>query len=183
MPRLTNFALILFLLAGAHLSSLTAAAKDLGPASAACDSFEMATPAWRACAENAPAAAGPAHADAQHFYAGYWLAKNGKYDEALAHLQKASVRNARVLTYIGFATRKLGRLEEAMGYYAEALRKDPDNVIARSYLGEAHLARNDVAAATAELVKIEDGCGRDCDAYTELASEISTYLEARGQRG
>lgn len=182
MPRLTSLALVSVLAAGALLSPVAANAKDRGPASATCDQFEKSSAAWLNCAEYTPAAAGPALADAQHFYAGYWLAKNGRYEEALDHLRKAEVKNARVLTYIGFATRKLGHVDEAMGYYAEALRKDPDNVIARSYLGEAHLARHDLAAATAELQKVEAGCGRDCDAYTELAARIGEYRAASGDR-
>ena len=182
MPRLTPLYLVSALLTGALLSPFAAAAKDVGPSSAVCDSFEKATPAWRTCAENAPTSAGPVVADSQHFYAGYWLAKNGRYKEALDHLLKTSIKNARVLTYIGFATRKLGYVDEAMGYYAEALRKDPQNVIARSYLGEAHLARSDLAAATAELNKIEAGCGRECDAFTELAAHISQYRAKAGDR-
>ncbi|MBU1211441.1 MAG: tetratricopeptide repeat protein [Alphaproteobacteria bacterium] len=180
MPRLTSLALVAALMAGAIVSPMTADAKDRGPASANCDQFEKSTPAWLRCAENAPAAAGPAVADAQHFYAGYWLAKTGRFEEALDHLGRAEVKNARVLTYIGFATRKLGRVDEAMGYYAEALRKDPGNVIARSYLGEAHLARHDLAAATAELQKVEADCGQNCDAYTELAARIADYRAGTG---
>ncbi|KUO63621.1 MAG: hypothetical protein APF80_04695 [Alphaproteobacteria bacterium BRH_c36] len=182
MQRLTSLALVSVLAAGALLSPMTSNAKDRGPASANCDRYEKSSPAWLSCAEDSPAAAGPAVADAQHFYAGYWLAKNGRYEEALDHLGKAEVKNARVLTYIGFATRKLGRVDEAIGYYAEALRKDPGNVIARSYLGEAHLARHDLTAATAELQKVEAGCGQNCDAYTELAARIAEYRARTGGR-
>ncbi|MBU2580297.1 MAG: tetratricopeptide repeat protein [Alphaproteobacteria bacterium] len=186
MPRLTLKALssiMVLSLLGSIVCAVKVAAKDRGPESAACDRFEKSSPAWRACAERAPAAAGPATADAQRFYAGYWLAKNGRYEEALDHLKKATIKNARVLTYIGFATRKLGRIDEAIGYYSEALQKDPGNVIAHSYLGEAHLARNDLASALAELRKVEAGCGRDCDAYTELAERIGEYRAASSQRG
>ena len=175
MPRLTRDFLVPTLLTSVLLASAGVLAKDLGPQSAACDGFAKTTAAWRACAERTPASAGPAAADAQHFYAGYWLAKNGRYEEALLQLNKASIKNARVLTYIGFATRKLGQIDKAMGYYAQALQKDPHNHIARSYLGEAHLARNDLAAATAELARIEAGCGKNCDAYTELAAQIADY--------
>lgn len=185
MPRLTVPALASLLLTcvvSLVFGPSAALTKDRGPESAACDGLDKSTMAWRNCAENAPAAAGPAVADAQHFYAGYWLAKNGRYQEALDHLRKASVKNARVLTYIGFATRKLGRVDEAMDYYAQALHKDPGNVIARSYLGEAHLARGDLASAVAELHKVEASCGRDCDAYTELAVQIAEYRDKKGHR-
>lgn len=182
MPKFTHLALALVLLTAPVLGATASFAKDRGPASATCDQFEKSAAAWRHCAENMPASAGPAAADAQHFYAGYWLAKNGRFQEALDHLQKTIVKNARVLTYLGFATRKLGNLDEAFAYYAEALRKDPDNLIARSYLGEAHLARDDLSAAERELEKIEAGCGRACDAYAELAEHIRDYRASSPER-
>lgn len=152
-----------------------AEAKDIGPTNVSCDRFEKTTSAWMDCAKAAPAAAGPAQADAELFYAGYWLAKNGRYEEALKYLNKATVKNARVLTYIGFATRKLGHTDEAMKYYDEALQRDPKNDVARSYLGEAHLSRGDLQAALSELGKIENGCGRNCAPYTELAAKIEEF--------
>lgn len=158
-------------------------AKDRGPLNVTCDRFQKSSQAWMECAERAPAAAGPDASDAEQFYAGYWLAKSGRYEDALKHLRETRVRNARVLTYIGFATRKLGRLDEAMGYYDEALRKDPENVIARSYLGEAYLAQDDLDAALSQLRRIEKACGRNCEAFTELASQIEEYRTAQRSRG
>lgn len=163
----------------AVIAASAVAAKDLGPAGP-CDRFDKASGDWRACAAALPAASGPSDGDAALFYAGYWLAKNGRYQEALDTLGRTAVKNARVLTYIGFATRKLGRIGEAMAYYDEALAKDPGNVIARAYLGEAHLGRGDLAAAEAELAKVEAGCGRQCDAYRELAESIAGYLARHG---
>lgn len=183
MMRLSVLVALSAILVAAVLATPAAVAKDQGPASAVCDRFEKTSAAWMDCAEATPAAAGPAVADAEHFYAGYWLAKNGRYEEALGHLMKARVKNARVLTYIGFATRKLGRVEEAMGYYREALLKDPQNAIARSYLGEAHLARDDLQSAIAELRRVEQSCGRNCEAFTELAARIDEYRASRGDRG
>ncbi len=156
-----------------------AAAKDVGPAHAGCDAYDKGSSAWRNCALALPAASGPADADAELFYAGYWLARNGRYREALDMLNRAEVKNARVLTYIGFATRKLGRLDEAFGHYQKALALDPANAIARSYLGEAHLARDDVASAESELQRVEALCGSSCAAYRELAGHIEAYRARR----
>lgn len=175
MPPIRVIAIASSLAMGFALASSTAMAKDQGPVSGDCDQLEKTTAAWMECASKAPASAGPAVTDAQAFYAGYWLARNGRYQEALSFLRKAKVRNSRVLTYIGFATRKLGRVDEAMDYYAQALKRDPNNYIARSYLGEAHLTRNDLGAALAQLDLVEKGCGRDCDAYRELAEKIQAY--------
>jgi tetratricopeptide (TPR) repeat protein len=176
-------ALLLAIPVAGALVSTAAIAKDQGPLNVTCDRYQKSSQAWMDCAERAPAAAGPDVADAEHFYAGYWLAKNGRYEEALKHLRETRVRNARILTYIGFATRKLGRLDEAMEYYAEALRKDPENVIARSYLGEAYLAQDDLAAALSQLRRIEKACGRNCEAFTELASQIEDYRTAQRRSG
>lgn len=161
---------------------IPALAKDQGPVNATCDQFGKSTQAWRDCAVAAPASAGPAVVDAELFYAGYWLAKNGRYGEALDYLGRTHVKNARVLTYIGFATRKLGRVEEAMGYYAKALAKDPQNNVARAYLGEAHLSRDDLAAASQLLRRIESSCGRGCEPYVELAGRIDKYRSPHGKR-
>ncbi|MCH9808241.1 MAG: tetratricopeptide repeat protein [Alphaproteobacteria bacterium] len=160
-----------------------ATAKDLGPTSLGCDNFPKNSARWIDCAARAPAKSGPAEVDAQLFYAGYWLARNGRYQEALSYLRQTKVKNARVLTYIGFATRKLGSIEEAMGYYAQALAKDPGNYVARSYLGEAHLARGDLPAATEQLQRVEQGCGRDCDAYRELAGSIARFRTSSRNNG
>mgnify|MGYP001827467478 FL=1 len=158
-------------------------AKDQGPVSATCDQFEKSSVAWRECAAAAPASAGPAAVDAELFYAGYWLAKNGRYAEALDYLGRTRVRNARVLTYIGFATRKLGRVDEAMGYYKRALQKDPQNIVSRAYLGEAHLSRGNLSAASDELQRIEKSCGTACEPYRELEGHISEFRKARHERG
>ena len=172
---LTTYFRISACLAFAALTVIGAQAKDIGPTNVSCDQYEKTSSAWMDCAKAAPATAGPAQADAELFYAGYWLAKNGRYEEALKYLNKATVKNARVLTYIGFATRKLGHTDEAMKYYDEALQRDPKNDVARSYLGEAHLSRGDLQAALSELSKIENGCGRNCAPYTELATQIEEF--------
>ncbi len=171
------------IMASLALGIVPALAKDQGPASVTCDRYEKSSQAWRDCAVAAPASAGPAVIDAQLFYAGYWLAKNGRYADALDYLGRTRVKNARVLTYIGFATRKLGKVDEAMGYYTRALKKDPRNNVARAYLGEAHLIRGDLSAASEELRRIEASCGRGCEPYRELEGRISKYRSSGGERG
>lgn len=112
---------------------------------------------------------------------GYWLAKSGKYAEAIALLQTADDKSdPRVLNYIGFATRKLGRVDEALGYYAKALAADPNYTVARAYLGEAFLMQGDVAKAKEQLGEIEKRCGRACAEFAELDGHIKGF-EATGQ--
>ena len=47
-----------------------------------------------------------------------------------------------------------GRLEDGLAYYAEALAQTPDNIQARSYLGQAYVEMNELVLASAELDQI-----------------------------
>ncbi len=111
--------------------------------------------------------------DEERFMAGYWLAKNGLYREALDVLLKLKTNNdPRVLNYIGYATRKLGRIQEALVYYRQAISIAPDYVVSRAYMGEAFLAIDDRPAAYAQLQEIADRCGTSCEAFISLKAQI-----------
>lgn len=114
--------------------------------------------------------------DDELYYKGYWLAKAGQYSEALDQLRLVKNQyDPRVLNYIGFATRKLGNVDEALGYYYKALAINPNFTLARSYLGEALLQKGDLANAQAQLAEIEKRCGRTCKEFTELTRHIETF--------
>lgn len=152
--------------------------KDTGPASATCDGFGKGTAAWTACVGQ-PAVA---MADEELFYAGYWLAKSGRYEDALGYLTLAQQPDERVLTYIGFATRKLGRVDEAMPLYQKALAVNPDYAVARAYLGEAFLTKGEPERARRELAEIARRCGVTCPAHVDLDSHIKAY-DAKTSKG
>lgn len=78
----------------------------------------------------------------------------------------------RVLTYKGFANRKAGRLEAALAFYAQALAQNPDNILARSYLGQAYVGMNEVALAAAELTQIRARGGAGTWAEVSLAAAM-----------
>lgn len=143
------------------------AGKDAAPVGA-CDALGGGTPAWTACATRAAALS-----DAELFYAGYWMARVGRYEEAIGYLKQARAPDARTLTYLGFATRKSGDVGGAFAYYRAALAMDPDFVVARAYMGEAHLAAGNVTAARGELAEIAQRCGATCAAYDDLARHIA----------
>jgi tetratricopeptide (TPR) repeat protein len=151
--------------------------KDTGPAGA-CDAQVKGTAAWSACV----GAASQKMADEELFYAGYWLAKNGQYDKALSYLTLAQSKDERVHTYIGFATRKLGYVDEALPHYRKALAMNPDYVVARAYLGEAFLIKGEPDKARQELGEIAERCGTSCPAYVDLEGQIADY-EARASKG
>lgn len=159
-------------------SNSRAISKDVGPASAGCDRFEKATLAWAGCVGRVVADMPSDEA----FYAGYWLAKSGRYEEALGYLAQASAKDERVLTYIGFATRKLGRIDAALPYYGRALALNPNYAVARAYLGEAYLSKGESAKAKDELAEIERRCGRSCAEYADLAHHIAAFEGVRVTR-
>jgi tetratricopeptide (TPR) repeat protein len=112
------------------------------------------------------------------YEAGRDLAEAGRYAEAIAVLSRIADRgDPRVLNYLGFAHRMQGRVSVGLGYYREALRIDPDHVLARAYMGEAFLQMGDLDNALMQLSEIETRCGRDCHAYTELAAHIEAYRQ------
>ena len=116
----------------------------------------------------------------QVYSLGYWQAKNGEYGAALATLQTAADQNdPRVQTAIGFSLRKLGRVDEAFGYYFKALATRPDGTTTRQYLGEAYLQIGDPVRAREQLAEIARRCGTTCEDYTALAEEIARYERAR----
>lgn len=178
LPVLTAVAAALLLpLAGARAETVgpLAFSKDVGPSSA-CDGQVKGSAGWQACVGVARAEM----SDTELFYAGYWLAKSGRYAEALSYLTLARVQDEKVLTYLGFATRKLGDVDKAVPFYAAALDKNPNFVVARAYLGEAYLTKGEPARAKAELAEIAARCGTDCAAYVDLDRQIVAYAAAHG---
>jgi tetratricopeptide (TPR) repeat protein len=102
------------------------------------------------------------------------LAKDERYEEALAVLDLLQDPNTAVaLNCRGYATRKLGRVEEGIGYYLKSVALDPDYAQVREYLGEAYVQNGDIAAAMAQLRVIERICGTSCEGYTDLAEAIA----------
>ncbi len=89
------------------------------------------------------------------------LAYADRLDDAVAVLALMSDQgDSRVLTYMGYTHRRMGRVQEGMDYYAAALTADPDNLLARAYLGMAHVLGDDPAAAWVQLAEIQTRGGR-----------------------
>lgn len=80
----------------------------------------------------------------------------------------------RVLTYRAFALRKAGQIEAGLAGYADALAANPDNILARSYLGQLYVEMAEMDLARAELAEIRIRGGRGSWAETALAEAIAT---------
>ena len=104
----------------------------------------------------------------------YALIREGRYDDAIGVLDLVQNPNSAVaLNYRGYATRKLGRLDEGIGYYLKSVALDPHYAQVREYLGEAYLVKGDAADARAQLQAIREICGTTCEAYEHLAIAIA----------
>lgn len=99
------------------------------------------------------------------------LINEHRYEAAIARLDAAlwvAGPHPDVLTYLGFANRKLKRYAAAEAYYREALAIAPAHRGALEYYGELKLERGDVAGAKAHLAKLETICGFGCHEADEL---------------
>jgi Flp pilus assembly protein TadD len=105
----------------------------------------------------------------------YRLAKDGRYEEALALLDTLKQPNtAKALNYRGYATRKLGRTDEGIGYYLQSVKLDPHYAQVREYLGEAYVVKGRLDLAQEQLRQIESICGStQCEEYQDLAEAIN----------
>lgn len=104
----------------------------------------------------------------------YALAKANRYDEALATLNLLKNPNtAKALNYRGYATRKLGRTDEGIGYYLKAVAIDPGYAQVREYLGEAYVVKGRLDLAKDQLATIKTICGTGCEEYEDLSKAIS----------
>ena len=80
----------------------------------------------------------------------------------------------RVLTYKGFVNRKMGNWEAGFAAYKMAIEVNPDNILARSYLGQGLVLRNEMLQAQAQLDEIRARGGSGSWPETSLANAILT---------
>lgn len=106
----------------------------------------------------------PGYADAQA------AVDTGRYVEALrllAGVVKSEPRNADAWNLMGYASRRMNRLDEAGRYFATALRIDPRHPSALENQGELFLKRGDVGRARQNLNLLRGICPT-CDEYRGL---------------
>jgi tetratricopeptide (TPR) repeat protein len=109
------------------------------------------------------------------------LINEGKYEAAIESLNAARATfgpHPDVLTYLGFANRKLGRYEAAELYYKAALAAVPDHRGATEYYGELMVERGDLGGAERMLAKLESRCDFGC----AEADELRRWIEAARSR-
>lgn len=103
------------------------------------------------------------------------LAWAGRPEDALTVLSAMTEGDTdRVLTYKGFANRKAGRLEEGLAYYDAALKVNPNNLLTRSYLGQALVEMGETQLAQVQLDEIVARGGAGQWPATALQNAIAT---------
>ncbi len=101
------------------------------------------------------------------------LAYAGAFDRASIVLDSfEDPSDDRALTYRGFIARKTGDIETAMIFYRAAIEKNPDNLLARSYMGQGLAEAGKLKAASAELSEIRSRGGRNTWAEFALSAAI-----------
>lgn len=104
------------------------------------------------------------------------LINEHRYEEAIAALQDAAKTfgpHPDVLTYLGYANRKLGRYDVAEAYYLQALAVAPGHRGATEYYGELMVERGDLAGARAKLAALDASCAFGCYEAEELRRWIT----------
>ena len=106
------------------------------------------------------------------------LINEGRYEAAIASLQDAKATfgaHPDILTYLGFANRKLGRFEIAESYYRQALASAPAHRGATEYYGELMVERGNLQGAKHMLAKLEAQCSFGC----AEADELRRWIDAK----
>jgi tetratricopeptide (TPR) repeat protein len=115
---------------------------------------------------------------AEEFLKGYHAAyaliyDQGDYVGGIAALHGLGYDdNADVATLLGYASRKLGRYDDAKFWYERALAADPDHAVTWSYYGMWQAEQGNVLKAKDDLEKVRLICGTDCKAYKMLKDVI-----------
>ena len=99
------------------------------------------------------------------------LINEHRYEAAIEELKAAEVAfgaHPDILTYIGFANRKLGRYDVAEDYYQRAIKAAPEHRGAHEYYGELKVVRGDLPAARKLLATLDNLCTYGCAEADEL---------------
>ena len=100
-----------------------------------------------------------------------WASAISAFEKVLAQ----DSRNADAWNWLGYASRKSGKLDAAFKYYDKALAVDPKHKGAYEYQGEAFLMAGQPAKADENLSKLAALCNSRCEEYKDLKEAIEAY--------
>ncbi len=125
----------------------------------------LASPGAGSASLGAPASLASTAAGDVAYVRAVSLINEHRFVEALAALDEAEAvfgPHPDILTYQGYAWRKLGQLDRAEGYYKAALAVAPAHRGATEYYGELKVIRGDMSGARAMLAKLDGQCAFGC---------------------
>ena len=114
----------------------------------------------------------------EDFVAGYNAAyaliyEKGEYEAAITALRALDHdNNADVANLIGYASRKLGRYDDAKVWYERSLAADPNHAVTWSYYGMWQAEQGNLLKAKDNLEKVRLICGSTCEPYKMLKDVI-----------
>ena len=117
----------------------------------------------------------PDSADAV-YVAAVGLINEGRYEAAIGRLEEAVWSDGPhpdLMTYLGFANRKLKRYDAARAWYEQALTVAPRHRGALEYYGELKLELGDLAGAQSHLARLDRICSFGCYQADELRQWIA----------
>ena len=109
--------------------------------------------------------------------------KDGDYEDAvdkLARLHEDEPKDADVLNLLGYGYRKIGNIDQARGYYLQALAIEPKHRGANEYLGELYLETGRLDKAEERLAVLDKDCWLGCGEYTDLKESVEKYKTGKG---
>ncbi len=113
--------------------------------------------------------------DTERYAAVREYAYAGRTAEALQVLASMEDQGTdRVMTYRGFLARQSGDMASAMRHYLAALKTNPDNLLARSYMAQGLITLGDLDGAKAQHREIMARGGEGTWAEASLAQAIQT---------
>lgn len=109
------------------------------------------------------------------------LINAGRFAAAIVELEALSGSlgpHPDVFNYLGFAHRKLGRFDEALVYYEQALSINPNHLGANEYLGELYVEIGEIGKAKQRLAVLSRACPFGCIEYEDLRERIESRVVA-----
>ena len=99
--------------------------------------------------------------------------EKGEYEAAITALRALDHdNNADVANLIGYASRKLGRYDDAKVWYERSLAADPNHAVTWSYYGMWQAEQGNLLKAKDDLEKVRLICGTTCEPYKMLKDVI-----------
>ena len=122
---------------------------------------------------------GPNSGSLENFIIGYedayaLIYDKGEYEKGIVALRALNHDDdPDVATLIGYASRKLGRYDDAKVWYDRALAADPNHAVTWSYYGMWQAEQGNVLKAKDDLEKVRQICGNTtCRSYQMLKDAI-----------